>query len=222
MWTIYRHSKGMLYLGAGTALHSESREPLEVYRTLYNNELSRLWVRPREMFFDEVAPGRRRFTEIGRVRVVAPEDEARVLAFGHDAWGKGRPVQEFVDAYATDKNHLRGTRYLLERTDGVPVANLNTLRFSRSLIGIASLSVDPLHRRKGHASTLMRAVMELLRMENPGVRFLLFSEVDPAVYEKLGFQRLPGEHQHHLPSIAMATGELPLGGPEARFVETYF
>ena len=212
----------MLYLRIGTALHSESCEPLEVYRTLYDNDLSPLWARPKEMFYEETSPGQPRFTEIGRVRVVAPEEEAMVLAFGHDAWGEGRSIKQFVDEYATDKNHVRGTRYLLEPPRGAPVANVNTLRFSRGVVGIASLSVNPNHRRKGHASTLLRAVMELLRMENPDVRFLLFSEVEPKMYERLGFRRLPNEHQHHLPSVAMATGELVLGDREAHFLLDYF
>ena len=222
MWTIYRHTKGMLYLRVGTALHSESCEPLEVYRTLYDNELSPLWVRPKEMFYEEVSPGQRRFTEFGRVRVVAPEEEAMVLAFGHDAWGEGRSIKQFVDEYARDKNHIRGTRYLFEPSGGAPVANVNTLRFSRGVVGIASLSVNPSHRRKGYASTLLRAVMELFRMENPDVRFLLFSEVKPEMYKRIGFRQLPDEHQHHLPSVAMVTGDSPLRESEAALLVDYF
>lgn len=212
----------MLYLKVGTALHSESCEPLEVYRTLYDNELSPLWARPKEMFYEEVAPGQRRFTEVGRVRVVAPEEEAMVLSFGYDAWGEGRSIKEFVDEYATDKNHLRGTRYLFEPPRGAPVANVNTIRFSRDLVGIASLSVNPNHRRKGYASALLRAVMELFRMENSGVRFLLFSEVKPEMYERLGFRRIPDEYQRHLPSVAMATGDSHLSEHEAGFLTDYF
>ncbi len=34
----------------GTALHSESLEELVVYVPLYENKLSKLWVRPAKMF----------------------------------------------------------------------------------------------------------------------------------------------------------------------------
>jgi hypothetical protein len=44
----YRHYKGGLYEVMGVARHSESLEPLVVYRPLYND--SGLWVRPFEMF----------------------------------------------------------------------------------------------------------------------------------------------------------------------------
>ena len=48
----YRHYKGGEYEVVGVARHSETLEPLVVYRPLYN--ASGLWVRPHAMFFEEV------------------------------------------------------------------------------------------------------------------------------------------------------------------------
>ncbi|MCZ8076162.1 MAG: DUF1653 domain-containing protein [Paucibacter sp.] len=45
----YRHYKGGEYEVIGTARHSETLEPLVVYRPLYN--ATGLWVRPHSMFF---------------------------------------------------------------------------------------------------------------------------------------------------------------------------
>ncbi|MEK8029227.1 DUF1653 domain-containing protein [Ideonella sp. DXS29W] len=45
----YRHYKGGEYEVVGVARHSESLEPLVVYRPLYN--ATGLWVRPHAMFF---------------------------------------------------------------------------------------------------------------------------------------------------------------------------
>jgi len=222
MWSLYRHTRGMLYLNLTTALHSESCEPMEVYRTLYDNDMAPVWARPQPMFHEEVAPGQRRFTEVGRVRVMMPEDQATYLAFGHDAWGEGASLEEFVAAYGRDKNHQRGTRYLLESTDGAPLANLNTIRFARGLVGIASLSVNPARRGQGHGSTLTRAVMELLRCEDATIRFMLYSEVSPTMYERLGFSRVPDEAQFHLPSVAMITGTEPVTEREIGFLKEYF
>ena len=54
----YRHYKGLDYEVIGVARHSETLEPLVVYRPLYN--ASGLWVRPHAMFFEEIAfEGRR-------------------------------------------------------------------------------------------------------------------------------------------------------------------
>jgi hypothetical protein len=48
----YRHYKGGEYEVIGVARHSESLEPLVVYRPLYND--SGLWVRPHAMFMGQV------------------------------------------------------------------------------------------------------------------------------------------------------------------------
>ncbi|GAA4467838.1 hypothetical protein GCM10023093_24310 [Nemorincola caseinilytica] len=51
---IYRHYKGKEYRVLGTAKHSETLEDLVVYETLYENDLSKLWVRPLKMFTEMV------------------------------------------------------------------------------------------------------------------------------------------------------------------------
>ncbi|HAG97133.1 MAG: hypothetical protein CMK83_24160 [Pseudomonadales bacterium] len=48
----YRHYKGKDYEVIGVARHSETEEPLVVYRTLYGEY--DLWVRPYRMFTEEV------------------------------------------------------------------------------------------------------------------------------------------------------------------------
>ncbi len=56
---LYRHYKGRLYELLHTARHSETEEPLAVYRALYGGY--GVWVRPLAMFAEEVD------TEHGRV-----------------------------------------------------------------------------------------------------------------------------------------------------------
>ena len=62
----YRHFKGKEYEVIGVAKHSESLEEMVVYRALYGE--GGLWVRPAEMWNEEVEKdGKRykRFTFIG-------------------------------------------------------------------------------------------------------------------------------------------------------------
>lgn len=49
---IYEHYKGNQYEVLGLAHHSETHEEMVVYRALYGN--FDLWVRPRNLFEDEV------------------------------------------------------------------------------------------------------------------------------------------------------------------------
>jgi hypothetical protein len=48
----YRHYKGGEYMVVDMARHSETLEPLVVYRALYGE--GGLWVRPYAMFFEQV------------------------------------------------------------------------------------------------------------------------------------------------------------------------
>ena len=49
---LYRHYKGCQYEVIGTARHSETLEPMTVYRALYGAH--GLWVRPAAMFNEKV------------------------------------------------------------------------------------------------------------------------------------------------------------------------
>ena len=63
---LYRHFKGNLYEVLGTATHSETREPMVVYRALYGEY--GLWVRPAAMWLETVTRDgvtQPRFTYIG-------------------------------------------------------------------------------------------------------------------------------------------------------------
>ena len=53
----YKHYKGKMYEVVGLAHHSESLEPLVVYKALYNSEefgQNAIWVRPFDMFMEKV------------------------------------------------------------------------------------------------------------------------------------------------------------------------
>ena len=49
---LYRHYKGNLYEVLDTVRHSETLEPMTLYRALYGDR--GLWVRPAAMFAEEV------------------------------------------------------------------------------------------------------------------------------------------------------------------------
>lgn len=49
---IYRHYKNLMYEVIGTARHSETLEPMTLYRALYGEH--GLWVQPAAMFGEEV------------------------------------------------------------------------------------------------------------------------------------------------------------------------
>lgn len=62
---IYRHYKGNDYEVIGLARHSESLDPLVVYRALYGER--GLWVRPAAMFTEEIESAGRRVARFARL-----------------------------------------------------------------------------------------------------------------------------------------------------------
>lgn len=51
---LYKHYKGKHYQVIGVCKHTETLEDLVLYETLYENEVSSLWVRPISMFLEKV------------------------------------------------------------------------------------------------------------------------------------------------------------------------
>lgn len=70
---IYQHYKGQRYEVHGVARHSETFEPLVVYRPLYGE--GALWVRPYAMFTGTVTVQGREQARFSLV-VAAPQDES--------------------------------------------------------------------------------------------------------------------------------------------------
>ena len=58
----YRHFKGKEYKVIAVARHSETLEPVVVYKALYGNR--DIWIRPADMWQEEVSNGVKRFVHI--------------------------------------------------------------------------------------------------------------------------------------------------------------
>jgi GNAT superfamily N-acetyltransferase len=51
---LFSHYKNKPYKYIGEARHSETLDEVVIYETLYENKLGKLWVRPKQMFFESV------------------------------------------------------------------------------------------------------------------------------------------------------------------------
>lgn len=74
----YRHYKGNYYQVIGTARHSETEEPMVVYRPLYG-EMG-LWVRPLVMFEETVTVNGEQVPRFSRCADESPLDPSYLLA----------------------------------------------------------------------------------------------------------------------------------------------
>ena len=89
----YRHYKNKPYKYLGTVRHSETLEELVLYETLYENEQSRVWVRPKEMFFEKIVKDGKEifrfepvsFTYVESL-VIGSEEKEIILALGQKSF----------------------------------------------------------------------------------------------------------------------------------------
>lgn len=155
---LYRHYKGPFYKYIDIARHSETMEELVVYESRKESSAGRLWVRPREMFFEEVTLDERPTPRFAPVPIsieetVDPTDQelASLASLIERSLGGSNPkhLRNRLD------NHNRSL-LLVARVDGKPVGlklgyEQNVREFYSWLGG-----VDPDYRGFGIASALMK------------------------------------------------------------------
>jgi hypothetical protein len=71
---IYQHYKGKLYKVHGLVRHSETLEEMVYYETLYETDLGRMWVRPKDMFLGTLEINGQIVQRFKPVQSTAPTD----------------------------------------------------------------------------------------------------------------------------------------------------
>jgi hypothetical protein len=182
-WTIHRHFKGNLYLELGSGLHSETKEPLVLYRCLYHNDLGATWLRPAPSFHGTTPDGARRFQPIGTLQSVPPSSLASLPE----------------DLRSAEQARAHTTTFVLRLPDGIVISSIVTRTESLDRTRIVDLQTLPNRRRQGHATILLRATMGLVLHQAGGSapehRFVSRSAAPHALFAACGFQ--PTAHGEH-------------------------
>lgn len=129
-----------------------------------------------------------------RLEAATPADRERLALVRAQEWRGALTAAEFAERnrrlYAHPYGRARVKTWCL-REKGELVTSLDTLDIElRSGAGvrpawlIASVVTPEEHRGKGHASRLLTALFE----SDPARAQLLFSDIEPAFYERFGFQ----------------------------------
>lgn len=109
----FRHYKNKPYKYLGTAKHSETLEEMALYETRYENALGKLWVRPKEMFFEQIEIGGQRMARFQEIPLkiqtttdVADKDIQIIAPIIEKAFGEWDP-KWFYSTFRLHKNfHL--------------------------------------------------------------------------------------------------------------------
>ena len=136
-------------------------------------------------------------------RQARPSETEKVFREGYRAWSRGRTYEQ----YCSDnmKEDAYGSRYVIEE-DGEIVSSLILLDLKsfhgKAVCGIGSVIAHEGHGRKGYATELVK--QSVAGAEKDCALIFLYSDIDPAFYERFGFKALPDYLQKKSGSVCMA------------------
>lgn len=138
------------------------------------------------------------------IREVKQKEIKPLLEAGYKIWHKGRTFEEYYKDNKEEDAH--GTRYVLEE-NGSMVSSLILLRigklFGCNAYGIGSVLTDKAHNGRGYATSLINFCIGKLHKED--YILFLYSEIEPAFYERFHFRVLPERLQKKEGSFCMVS-----------------
>jgi predicted acetyltransferase len=130
----------------------------------------------------------------------------RVFMMGFDAWGESSSREDYLASCRKSPKYAQGKWFVLEQEHELLSSLIvYSLDSENSVFGIGSIATPEQHRRKGYASNLLQSTMEHFQAHSPGATFLLYSDISAGFYERLGFAKLPQQHQLYDHSVCMVS-----------------
>ncbi|APJ03417.1 GNAT family N-acetyltransferase [Silvanigrella aquatica] len=143
------------------------------------------------------------------VRKANNQDFPEIFSMGFDTWGQeGFTKEQHVEfCYKRiDYKYKYGHWYVLEEHGSLKsslICYRNAFGLLPGAVGVGSVATLPAFRNQGFMSHLLK---QAIFMESQAVDlnyFILFSDIDPYVYQKIGFIILPNELQKCEDSVIM-------------------
>ncbi len=129
-------------------------------------------------------------------------DMDTIYQMGFDAWGENFSMDEYLNVCRNSSKYAQGEWLILKDLENNIYSSLLLHKFSFDTCGIGSIATPLSKRKNGYASMLIKEALVLLAKKN--VKYVyLYSDIEPVIYEKLGFISLPLLYQKYLPSICM-------------------
>lgn len=121
---------------------------------------------------------------------------------GYREWSKNRTFEEYCNDNAKEDEY--GIRYIMATDDeilsSVILLELKSI-MGKKVYGIGSVLTPQNHAGKGYATALLRKCLQQIKNNDPLI--FLYSDINPAFYQRLGFRILPLEFQKVKKSTCM-------------------
>lgn len=130
------------------------------------------------------------------------EEVEKLFSEGYKVWSKNRSFEKYSDD--NSKEDAYGTRFVLEDNEEI-VSSLIWLDMKsingKKVYGIGSVLTPAIYKHKGYATELLKNCLQQISTDESIV--FLYSEVNPAFYERFQFRVLPANLQKDADSICM-------------------
>jgi predicted N-acetyltransferase YhbS len=143
-------------------------------------------------------------------QLASPDEIAQAFAQVHSIWPHDPDPALHLQKRLASVQHQRAAWFVIQEA-GQVVCSLGAYPFQlfgpdgeRQARAFGAVFTPEAHRGKGHAARLIRWVCQFYA-EQGTLDFILYSDIDPAYYQKLGFQTLPSYEW---------SWDLPISGPK--------
>tara|TARA_Y100001934_G_C12370525_1_gene786039 strand:+ start:3524 stop:4015 length:492 start_codon:yes stop_codon:yes gene_type:complete len=135
-----------------------------------------------------------------KLRLAQKTDMPLLMQLGHSVWAKGRSLEDFTQS-SIEKDKTTNRDWLVLVSDDDEVLSSLTIQPLNydGHFGFGNVVTPEQHRKNGYASQLIKLAIEDYLANKGATAFFLYSEVDPKIYESLGFKILPEQFQNFLP-----------------------
>lgn len=139
-------------------------------------------------------------------RKATPDELNEVFMMGFELWNEGRAQDDYLEYTRTALKYSKGTWSVLAKGRKL-LSSLIVYNFGENKFGFGSVVTPKNFRKNGYASKMLTAAIDQIEKENPDSVIFLYSDIDPAFYEKLGFFKLPQTIQRYKTTICMVRGK---------------
>jgi hypothetical protein len=163
-----------------------------------------------------------------RLELATEEEKLSRDALTHEAWGNPLSVSDWAERERRLRAHRWSreemTTYFLRADDGAVLSSCETFRMHSWVApsesarepgftwGVASVYTERALRGRGHAATLLQLLHEQLRNQPSAQAVILFSEVGPSLYGRIGYA---SRDQHNQDRVWTALAGDPREGVHA-------
>lgn len=129
-----------------------------------------------------------------RARVAEECELKDIFSISFEIWPRGKNLEEHFQGCFNHSNYRQGEWHVLGARGDLRCV-LILYAFDPKLKGIGTVMTPARYRGQGYATKLIEQVIEQCDSIRPPPNILLFSEISPAFYERLGFRSLPPRFQ---------------------------